>query len=84
MTTTREVGLLGAGDLQHIAFAISQNRTIFTNDSDFLVLHDQGIKHSGIVYCHQQSRSVGEIIRALELFWEVLEPDEMRNHIEFI
>jgi hypothetical protein len=36
------------------------------------------------VYCHQQSRSIGEMIRTLELSWEVLEAEEIRNRVEFI
>jgi predicted nuclease of predicted toxin-antitoxin system len=84
VTTTVAAGLLGANDTDHIAYAQIQGRVIFTNDPDFLRLHDQKVEHSGIVYCHQQSRSVGEIIRALELIWEVLEAKEMCNHVEFV
>ncbi len=84
VTTTLEAGLLGADDSDHLAFALSQGRVIFTNDSDFLRLHDAGAEHAGIAYCHQQSRSVGEIVRFLELIWEVFESSDMRNHVEFI
>jgi Domain of unknown function (DUF5615) len=84
VTTTADANLLGANDIDHIAFAVAEGRVIFTNDDDFLRLHDQGVVHRGIAYCHQQDRSVGEIIRALELIWEILEPDEMVNRIEFV
>jgi predicted nuclease of predicted toxin-antitoxin system len=84
VTTTADAGLISADDRNHIDFAIANGRAIFTNDSDFLRLHDQGVEHPGIVYCHQQSRSIGEIVRALELIWEVLEAEEMRNRVEFI
>jgi len=84
VTTTVDAGLLGVPDTTHIAFAVAERRVIFTNDDDFLRLHDQGIPHPGIVYCHQQTRSVGEIIRALELIWEILDSDEMANRVEFI
>ena len=84
VTTTVEAGLRGADDRDHLSFGIAQDRMIFTNDPDFLRLHSQGAEHPGIVYCHQQSRSVGQIISALELIWGVLEPEEMRNHVEFI
>jgi predicted nuclease of predicted toxin-antitoxin system len=67
-----------------LAFALAEGRVIFTNDDDFLRLHDQSVPHPGIVYCHQQNRSVSEIIRALELLWEILEPDELANRVEFI
>ena len=84
VTTTAEVGLRGADDVHHIAFMRSQHRVIFTNDPDFLRLHDQGVEHPGIAYCHQQSRSVGEIIRALEMIWEILEPEELHNEVEYV
>jgi predicted nuclease of predicted toxin-antitoxin system len=84
VTTTADAGLLGADDTDHVAFAVAEGRVIFTNDDDFLRLHDQGVAHPGIIYCHQQNRSVGEIIRALELIWEILEPDEMANRVEFL
>jgi predicted nuclease of predicted toxin-antitoxin system len=84
VTTTADAGLLGAGDPDHLAFAVADGRVIFSNDPDFLRLHDEGAQHPGIVYCHQQSRSIGEMIRALELIWEILEPEEIRKRVEFI
>src|SRR5262245_38785747 len=84
VTTTADAGLSGAEDIDHIAFALAEGRVIQTNDGDYLRLHGQGVGHAGIAYCRHQSRSIGEIIRALELIWNVFEPDEMRNHVEFI
>jgi hypothetical protein len=48
------------------------------------VLANLGIEHAGIVYCKQNTRSIGEIIAGLELIWELCEPEEMRNRVEFI
>jgi len=84
VTTAADAGLLDAADEDHLAFALSQGRVTFTNDEDFLVLHDQGTEHAGIAYCHQQRRSIGEVIPGLMLLWEFLEPEDMRNHVEFI
>jgi predicted nuclease of predicted toxin-antitoxin system len=84
VTTTANAGLQGAADLAHVAFANTEQRVLFTNDYHFLSLHNQGVDHPGIAYCHQQSRSIGEIIRALELIWEILEPEEMRKRVEFV
>jgi predicted nuclease of predicted toxin-antitoxin system len=84
VTTTGDAGLLGADDTDHVAYALTQDRVIFTNDSDYIILHDQGVEHRGIVYCHQQSRSVGQIVHYLELIWELLEPQEMNNRVEFV
>jgi predicted nuclease of predicted toxin-antitoxin system len=84
VTTPGDAGLLGADDTAQMAFALAQGRVIFTNDDDYLVLASRGMDHPGIAYCHQRARSIGEIIRALELLWEVYEPEEMRNRIEFL
>ena len=40
--------------------------------------------HSGIAYCAKDTKSIGEIIRGLVLIWEVLEPEEMANRVEFL
>lgn len=84
VTTTPEQGLISASDEEQLAFCLSQSRVIFTQDTDFLRLHHQGVSHAGIVFCSQGSRSVGEIIRSLVLIWELLETEEMRQHLEFI
>ncbi len=84
VTTTTDVGLLGAEDADHIAFGLAQCRVIFTEDDDFLALAAAGVAHAGLGYCRQNTRTIGDIIRALELIWEVYEPDELTNRIEFI
>lgn len=51
VTTTPEESLIGKSDEEQLAFAVSQKRVIFTQDTDFLRLHQQGVSHYGIVYC---------------------------------
>jgi hypothetical protein len=84
VTTTPDAGLLVAADEDHLAFALSQGRVIFTQDDDFLRLHAAGMPHAGIVYCHQGARGIGEIILGLALIWGVYEPEEIRNRLEFL
>jgi predicted nuclease of predicted toxin-antitoxin system len=84
VTTTTDAGLLGADDDAQIAFGLVERRVIFSEDDDFLVLASQGVPHAGLAYCHQNTRSIGQIVRALELIWEVYETAEMANRIEFI
>jgi len=84
VTTTVEAGLLHASDIEHVAFALSRARVIVTHDSDFLRLHAAGILHAGIAYCRQQSRRIGDIVDGLLLIWEILEPGEMLNRVEFL
>ena len=84
VTTTPEVGLISKPDPEQLAFAVSQKRVLVTHDDDFIVLHRKGIKHSGIVYCKPNRRSIGEILNTLVLMWEIVEPEEINNHLEFI
>ncbi len=76
--------MIGASDEEQIAFALAQKRVIFTRDDDFLRLHQTGISHAGITYCHPNSRSIGEIVNTLTLIWEWVEPGDMFGKIEFI
>jgi predicted nuclease of predicted toxin-antitoxin system len=83
VTTSTDAGLLGALDLQQLAYAVSEDRVLFTEDQDFLTL--AAIKeHTGIAYCDRNTRSIGDIIRGLELIWEIYEPEDMRNRVEFL
>src|SRR5438045_765221 len=84
VTTSTDAGLLGADDLEHFSFGFPEVRVIFTEDDDFLALAAQGMAHAGLAYCRQNTRSIGQIARGLELIWEIYEPDEMRNRVEFI
>jgi predicted nuclease of predicted toxin-antitoxin system len=84
VTTTVEVGLRTAEDDEHIAYGFATNRVVFTQDEDFLRLSAAGVEHQGIVFCYQQTRSIGQIIAGLLLIWEVYEPEEMVARVEFV
>ena len=84
VTTSADASLLGADDIDHVSFARSANRVLFTQDDDYLVLHSQGVPHAGIVYCRQGMGSVGDIIRRLALIHEVLVPEDLDGRIEFL
>jgi hypothetical protein len=84
VTTTAEAGLLGALDPEHLAYALPLGRVIFTQDGDFLGIHGSGAPHPGIAYCPKDSRTIGEIIDALVLIWELYDPEEMVDQVEFI
>lgn len=66
--TTVESGMLGASDQDHLAFARTEKRVIFTQDDDFLRLHTTGIDHMGIVYAPQQT-PIRKIIYGLMLIY---------------
>ena len=84
----RDIGNYGLTDEQQLDYACKSNLVIFTHDDDFLKLSAkyiaQGKKHSGVIYSHQKDYSIGECIRRIKLIVDVLSPEEMRNHIEFL
>ena len=83
IVTVQEVGLRGEDDEVHLAFAASTGRVILTQDTDFLRLHAAGNPHPGIVYAGSHL-TVGEVIRGLMLIHDLLTPEEMANHVEFL
>jgi hypothetical protein len=57
---------------------------VVTSDPEFLRLHQQGQQHAGIVYCPQGARSIGEIVSYLLLMYDVLEPADMIERVEYV
>jgi predicted nuclease of predicted toxin-antitoxin system len=84
ITTTAEAGLLHASDDEQLAYALSQGRVIVTQDTDFLRIVAAGRDTPGIGFYSAENRSIGQVIRDLLLVWEVYEPDEMRDRIEYL
>ncbi len=81
--TVAEAEMLGASDGEHLGRAREEHRVIFTQDDDFLRLAAEDADHAGIVYA-SQNRSIGEIIYGLMLIYQVLEPEEMEGHVEYL
>jgi hypothetical protein len=46
-------------------------------------LHAAGVAHAGIVYT-PQGTPIGDIIRGLMLIHQVLEPEDMKDHVEYL
>ena len=78
-----EAGLLSAPDTAHMQQACAEEGVIFTQGSDSLRLHAAGHPHCGIVYA-PQGTSIGETIHGLMLLHQVLDADEMEEHVEFL
>lgn len=81
--TTVSADMLGSDDRAQLAFATREGRVLYTQDDDFLRLHASGTQHAGIVYA-AQGKSVGEVLRGLMLIYDVLDANEMKNHVEFL
>ncbi len=82
--TLQEADRSGDSDEKQLAFATREGRVLVTFDDDFLRLDASGIPHTGVVFSQTGRRTVGELIESLMLIANVIESNEMKNHIEFI
>lgn len=83
-TTTEQAGLKQKSDREQLAYACQNGRVLVTHDRDFLKLHEKGVTHFGIVYCQQNKRSIGQIIRFLVLVYEIMDSQEMVGQLEYL
>lgn len=84
VTTTVESNLRTASDAVQLEFARRERRVLVTQDADFLRLAAQSTDHTGIAYCQQNKRTLGEIVRTLILMYELIEPDEIMGRVEYL
>jgi len=68
--------------------ASSLQRTIFTQDDDFLAVGAKRqadlTEFSGIIFGHQMRLTVGQCVHDLDLIAKVYEPGDMVNRIEHL
>lgn len=83
VTMPAEVGMRGRSDADQLAFATAAARVIVTRDQNDLRLHATGAGHAGIVFI-QAATGTGAIIRGLTLIFQVLDAEDMLQHVEFI
>lgn len=83
VVTVQDLGLQAADDAQHMERATEEGRVLVTQDVDFLRLPASGAAHRGIVYAPQQT-SVSHLLRSLMLVHDLLTPNDMANHVEFL
>jgi hypothetical protein len=84
VTTTTEVGLSGASDVDQLAHGLAEMRVVVTFDKHFPSLHYRGIAHSGIVYSPRNRRTIGEILDFLELLHRCEDAPRMIGRIEYL
>jgi predicted nuclease of predicted toxin-antitoxin system len=82
VTTTADVGMIGASDRHQLTHAAASSRVLVTHDDDLLRLHHQGVSHAGIVFCRQRQRRIGELVLSLTRLWR--ERDELRDQVVFL
>lgn len=86
--STLETGNIGASDEEHFRHASNLKAVIFTHDHHFLEIANkliyEGRNHWGIIYVEMNRLSVGECVRRLALYADILSAEEMINQIEFL
>jgi len=84
VTTPVEVGLRGASDQEHLAYALANGRVLVTHDADFLDFHNIGRPHNGIAYSAPSTRPIGHLIRLLCLMHDCMSEEEIRGNVEYL
>ncbi len=87
--TANEAGMIHREDRDHLRYATSQSRVLYTfNMGHFCAIHSEfladGIPQAGIVVSRQQQYSVGDQMRRLLNLSHHKNAEEMRNRLEFL
>ena len=81
--TAAQAGTLQKPDPWVLARAREEGWVVITYDPDYLGQHKDGMQHAGIVF-GTADMSIGTVIAGALLVAEVLDADEMINHVEFL
>ena len=89
VVTAQEVDMIERTDEEHLQFATSRNRVLYSfNRGDFFHLHSQylaeGKDHAGMLLARQQHYSVGEQMRRVLKVMALKSAADMRNSVEFL
>jgi hypothetical protein len=87
--TASDCGMISRSDEQHLRFASSYERALYSfNVKDYTLLHEQWIasrqEHSGIILAIQQRYSIGEQLRRLLHLLNGRSAAEMRSRLEYL
>jgi predicted nuclease of predicted toxin-antitoxin system len=82
--TVGDTGRIGLEDIEQLRFATDHGRVMVTMDSDYIAMAAQGTSHAGIAYARPGGRSIGELVQALMLIYHALDPDDMKDHVEYL
>lgn len=87
LRTALEERLLTAGDPAHLDRAIALDRTLVTEDDDFLPLVakllDEGKEFPGLIFI-EPGTPVGKALGTIVILAETTEPDAMRNQTRWV
>ena len=84
VTTTTEVKLIGVSDEVQLEYSRSEGRVLVTHDDDFIRLHQKGVKHAGISFCHLNKYSIGQLVLALAHLSRTHLETDLCNQLKFL
>lgn len=84
VVTATEAGLRSAPDDEVLAYALTAERVLVTHDDDVTELHHYGAAHAGFTYCAPRRRTIGQLVEALMLIYEVMEAEESVGRLEYL
>ena len=87
--TCAEAGMIGKSDEEHLTYASSIGRVLYTaNVGDFSEIHARWLRggrvHTGIIACNSQRWSVGEQIRRISQVARFKSSTEMAGSLEHL
>ncbi len=86
--SAHEKDMIGSTDIEHFKYAAAMQAVVFTHDHHFLKIAKESVNdgknHWGIIFVEMNKLSVGECIKRLVFYAEILSPEEMKNQIEFL
>jgi hypothetical protein len=81
-------GQVGLIDEAQLEYASRLGAAIFTHDADLIEIametNRRGDDHSGVIFVDMHRLGLGECIRRLAVYAEVITAEEMVNRIEFL
>jgi hypothetical protein len=86
--SAREKKGLGINDEQHFEKTKDLQAVIFTHDPHFIEIAEKlaksGKGHYGLIFSEMHRYNLGEFIRGLALYADILSAQDMINRIEFL
>ena len=81
-------GKVGMSDEAQLAHATEHGAVLFTHDVDLIeiaaAINGRGEEHSGVIFAEMHRIRLGECIRRLALYADVVTAEEMLNRVEFL
>lgn len=82
-TSTPESGLIGASDLEQIAFCIQQERVLVTNDADFHEIIQEHPEHPGVIFW-MKKRHFGQLVKDIDACCMSMSAEDFQNRVFYL